>query len=274
MSVQPTIAIVGQGRVGSALTRRLTAAGLVVTCIDRQSYPEWFNQPQTDVVILALHEHHLFAVATDPQAQAHCSSSLVVHVHGLSGPDVIAELSPRAAAAHPFQTFGVDDPAMLDGIAWGVELSASCTHDDWVVLSDLLQRIDGRPVRLPAMTTQSRMRYHASAVAASNVVYAAYALARELARDVNIDPSTFLVPIIQQTTRNAVQAIEQHEPFAITGPMARGDVRAVIEQLEALPESLQPLYRHLAMALLEALGEHLSEEQRIQLRRVLLEEMR
>lgn len=80
--------------------------------------------------------------------------------------------------------------------------------------------------------------------------------------NVQIDPSAFLVPIIEQTTRNAVQAVTTNQPFAITGPIARADVGAIVEQMQALPEHLRPMYQHLGLALIDALADRLPEEQR------------
>lgn len=261
----PTISIVGQGRVGAALMRRCVDRGLTVVAVGRMSYDAWLTQPATDVVVLAVREEHLASITADARAHQHCEGSLVVHVSGLLGPEVLRELSSRVAAAHPFQTFGVDDPAVLDGIAWGVD----CDDPDWLVLEQFLAAIGGRPVRLPRLTKEMRLQYHASAVAANNVVYAAYSLARELARSVQIDPSAFLVPIIEQTTRNAVQAITTDQPFAITGPIARADIGAVVEQLQALPEHLRPMYQHLGLALIDALADVLTEEGRRELRKAL-----
>ena len=184
---------------------------------------------------------------------------LVLHVNGSLGTDILEPLracGAMIAAAHPFQTFGRVDASALDGIGWGVE----CTDDAWPVTEEFVKLTGGFPFRLPKTDPVSKRRYHAAAVAASNFTYAAYDLARGLANEAGIPVETFLVPIMQRTLDNAAKAMHDGAPFALTGPLVRGDMDAVQRQLDAMPEHLRAQYLALTEALKEVIKRAASSE--------------
>ena len=185
--------------------------------------------------------------------------ALVMHVNGSLGTDILEPLRTSGAmiaAAHPFQTFGSVDPSALNGIGWGVE----CDDDAWPLTEEFVKHTGGFPFRLPKTDPVSKRRYHAAAVAASNFTYAAYDLARSLANEAGIPVETFLVPIMQRTLDNAAKAMHDAAPFALTGPLVRGDMDAVQRQLDAMPEHLREQYIHLTNALKEVIKRTASSE--------------
>ena len=185
--------------------------------------------------------------------------ALVMHVNGSLGTDILEPLracGAMIAAAHPFQTFGSVDPSALNGIGWGVE----CDDDAWPLTEEFVKLTGGFPFRLPKTDPVSKRRYHAAAVAASNFTYAAYDLARGLANEAGIPAETFLVPIMQRTLDNAAKAMHDGTPFALTGPLVRGDMDAVQRQLDAMPEHLREQYIHLTDALKEVIKRTASSE--------------
>ena len=74
---------------------------------------------------------------------------------------------------------------------------------------------------------------------------------------------------MQRTFENAADALHDDEPFGVTGPLVRGDLAAVEQQLRALPEDLRPMYRHLSLALLEVKSLSLSNEQKAEMKDLL-----
>jgi len=181
------------------------------------------------------------------------SGSLVMHVNGSLGTDILEPVracGAMVAAAHPFQTFGDADPKLLEGIGWGIE----CDDDAWPLIEEFVKLTGGFPYRLPKTDPVSKRRYHVAAVAASNFTYAAYDLARELAKDAGIPVAEFLVPIMRQTLQNAARAMYEDAPFPLTGPLVRGDMDAVQRQLDAMPAHLREQYVHLTNALKEVIG--------------------
>jgi predicted short-subunit dehydrogenase-like oxidoreductase (DUF2520 family) len=259
------VTIVGPGRVGSALHRRCRDRGMEVHLVPRTGFDAWCAsaEPVGQVLVIATKDDVLSAVAAKIAATrgADLRDVLVLHVNGSLGPEVLSPLHDRGAviaAAHPFQTFGDDDPSALDGIGWGV----ACEPAAWHHVCEFVERTGGIPWLLTDLSHERKRRYHAAAVAASNFTYAAYELARRLAREADIPAEVFLVPIMERTFLNAREALRQGAGFAVTGPIVRGDVEGVQRQLEAIPSEDRDLYRNLARALLDVVSDTLDDDTR------------
>ena len=267
-----SITIIGRGRVGGALEQRATAVGYHVNAIGRDAFALWCTSDASldDIVVIATKDDVLpNVVEAIASARADQVRGVVaVHVNGSLGTDVLEpmrQLGAFCAAAHPFQTFGSPDPSALDGIGWGVESDDAA----WSIVQELITSLGGVPWRFTEMSDDRKRRYHAAAVAASNFTYAAYELARRLADAADIPTDVFLVPIMERTVQNAASAMHAGAPFAITGPLMRGDVDAVERQLEAIPSEERPLYCHLSRALLDVVSETWDPELRTAMERVL-----
>jgi len=211
--------------------------------------------PSSSLFLLTCKDAYLPAVIQRMAEQYgdQLSGSLVMHVNGSLGTDILEPVracGAMVAAAHPFQTFGDADPKLLEGIGWGIE----CDDDAWPLIEEFVKLTGGFPYRLPKTDPVSKRRYHVAAVAASNFTYAAYDLARELAKDAGIPVAEFLVPIMRQTLQNAARAMYEDAPFPLTGPLVRGDMDAVQRQLDAMPAHLREQYVHLTNALKEVIG--------------------
>ena len=263
------VTIVGNGKVGGALAARLRNKDIEVRVINRDGYMEWLQsgEPVGDALILAVKDKDMQSVIDKIAGyRAHdFSGVLAFHVNGSHGKDVLTSWmtdGAHIAAAHPFQTFSDQDPSALDAIGWGVDAE----DEAWPAVKAFIELTGGRPARLKKTSDIDKRRYHAAAVAASNFTYAAYELARRLADDVGIDAEHFLVPIMKRTLENAADAMHDEEPFAVTGPLVRGDIEGVRKQLAAMPDELKPLYRSLSFALLDVVGKEMDAETLSQLR--------
>lgn len=273
--------IVGLGKVGGALFNLISSdveevnfdleiVRIGIKAVHRTEIDSWISSwlpaESTHVIVLAVPAHAIQDVVSKMSA-LDLRNTLVVHTNGSMQPDVLAPLQKcgaMVAATHPYQTFADDDPGALDGIAWGVE----CEEGAWELTNSFLDEIGGFAVHLGTLTPDQKRIYHASAVAASNFSYAAYSLARKLADNVHLDAATFLSPIIERTMLNATRSIEMQEPFNITGPLARGDEQAVVDQLNALPAELRRTYAECSLGLLDAVS--LNEQQKSSLRTILM----
>ena len=286
------ITIIGTGKVGGALYALLKARHNDVVSVSHNDLESWLastNVVRTNVnaapsvVVLAIPEDSVLEVAkriasatlneshsiTDrpPEEDGAQDGILILQTNGSKSTKSLAPLHSAGfltAAAHPFQTFANADPTALNGIAWGIE----CAEEAWELCKAFVLLTGGNPVRLADISGASKRKYHAAAVAASNLAYAAYSLARKIAIDAQIDPNTFLSPIIRRTYENAAHALSNGEEFAVTGPLARGNVDAVVKQLESLPKDLQSSYAHLSLALIGAV--QLTDELKAALRLDLL----
>jgi predicted short-subunit dehydrogenase-like oxidoreductase (DUF2520 family) len=247
------VTIIGTGRVGGAIAKRLHDRGVMVHAIAHRDFATWLGTHASvgQALILAVSDAAMSDVVRAIAASTRSLIDVVaLHVNGSLRPYVLQPLTAMGAtiaSAHPFQTFATDDPTALDGIGWGVE----CTDDDWPLIDRLVQATGGLPVRLTDMTDDRKRMYHAAAVAASNFTYAAYQLGRDLADVVGIPADVMLPPIMQRTCSNAIAALQTDAPFGMTGPIVRGDVEGVQRQLDALPAEQRLIFAQLGLALVE-----------------------
>lgn len=219
-----SIAVIGRGRVGSAVAGRLRERGITVGSELEQGQ----GSPRADLFVLCVPDSAIPAVAAtiDP-------GPWVAHV---SGATRLSALAPhtRRFSVHPLQTFTrTRGPEQLDG-AWA---AVTAENADALARGLWLAQILGlHPFQIP---DESRILYHAGAAIASNFLVTLYRAAARLLVKAGAPPEA-LVPLMRRTVDNG---------FELTGPIARGDWATVDAHLAAIRESapdLEPMYRALA----------------------------
>jgi len=259
------VAIVGAGRVGTALGILLARAGhRIVAVSGRRATRERAAAFLPDVPVLepaeAAEGADLVLIATPDDAIASTCAALagsvgegrwVAHVSGATGLDALAPARRAGAgvlAIHPLQTFP-DVEAALDRIP-GCTVAVTAEDERGFALGELLARdLGARAIRL---ADWDKALYHAAAVFASNYLVATQALAEELFRRAGLEePLEAFLPLSRATLEN-VAAMGPGR--ALTGPAVRGDAGTVARNLEALaeraPEAI-PAYVALARAALD-----------------------
>jgi len=211
------VKVVGSGRVGAAVARRLEEAGVAVG-----------HDPE--LVLLCVPDAAIAGVAAGIAA-----GPWVAHV---SGATPLAALAPheRRFSMHPLQTFTLSrGPEQLDG-AWAAVTAES--DEARAVGFGLAELLGLHPFELD---DAARDVYHAGAVIASNYLVTLFRAASQLLEDAGAPPEA-LVPLMKRTIENG---------FELTGPIQRGDwetVRAhVVALAERRPELLE-MYEALAEA--------------------------
>jgi predicted short-subunit dehydrogenase-like oxidoreductase (DUF2520 family) len=218
MTSPARVAIIGRGRVGSALAARLQDRGRLAAAAD------------AGIVLLCVPDAAIAAVAADLPL-----GPWVAHV---SGATPLSALAPhtRRFGLHPLQTFTRRRGAeQIDG-AW-----AAITGDSEparAVARELAIALGLRPFDL---AESRRALYHAGAALASNVLVTLHRAAVRAFDGAGAPPEA-LLPLMQRTMDNG---------FDLTGPIARGDwatVEAHLTAIRAHVPDLEPLYRALAEA--------------------------
>jgi len=256
MSPTPSFALIGPGRVGLAITRRLLEAGyrlqalVAADAAGREVAGRWLGQlpagaeltacAAADLVLLAVPDDRIGAVAADlQQAIGPQPQQLRLHFSGLHP---AALLGPGAAnlSLHPLMTFpsAVAGYAALPGCPWAVEGDEEALERG----ERLVTELEGRAFRLAA---EQKTLYHAAATVTSNYAVALAAAGRDLLAACGPTASEawdLLSPLLQQTWANLSRLMPEE---ALTGPIARGDVATVASHLAILPADRQPLYRSL-----------------------------
>jgi predicted short-subunit dehydrogenase-like oxidoreductase (DUF2520 family) len=213
-AAQPRLAVVGQGRLGNALSRALRSAGSAVEGpLGRGS-----DGSDADAVLLCVPDAEIAAAAALIQP-----GRLVGHCSGATGLEPLA--LHEAFSLHPLMTV-TDRGASFDGAGAAVDGSSPRALE----LADQLANALGmRPVRIG---TEDRAAYHAAASIASNFLVALEASAERLAATVGVDRE-LLVPLVRATVENWA---ELGPDGALTGPVARGDDATVQAQRTAVAE--------------------------------------
>jgi predicted short-subunit dehydrogenase-like oxidoreductase (DUF2520 family) len=226
-----SIAVVGAGRLGTALTAALRAAGLSVTGPLRRD-PDLQG---ATLVLLCVPDGEIGAASagiTPGPLVGHCSGATTLEP--LAGHE--------ALGLHPLMTVPAGSPPeVFRGAAAAVDGSTPRALAAAEALAGLLGM---RPMRI---APEDRAAYHAAASIASNFLVTLEAAAERLAATAGVDRAA-LAPLV----RAAVDTWAELGPErALTGPIARGDEGTVARQREAVlartPE-LAPLFDALVEA--------------------------
>ena len=243
-------AVIGPGRVGTALAMGLHNAGYEIVAVAGRGQADldaFVARVPTatamsaveagrsaDLVVVAVPDDALQVLAREvARDEGVAEGSRWVHVSGGHGPEILKPVrlaGAAVAACHPAQTFPDPDSglAALPGASWAVTASESDLGWARVLVTDLR----GSPVTVPA---RSRTLYHAGLTVGSNATATVVTLARDLLLGAGVeDPAAFLGPLVTTSAGNAADS----GAATLTGPVRRGDAGTVAAHLEQLRETL------------------------------------
>lgn len=243
-----TVAVIGPGRVGTALALALDARGDEVVAVAGRgsaSLEAFLGRlpgarlataaqaaRAAELVLVCVPDDALEQVVrTVARDDGVVEGSRWVHTSGGFGVEVMRPVrlaGGQVAACHPAQTF--PDPerglAALPGTTWAVTAPDSDLGWARVLVTDLR----GSPVTVPE---GSRTLYHAGLTVGSNATASVVTLARDLLLGAGVqDPRAFLGPLVTTTAAGAAELGAE----ALTGAVRRGDAGTVARHLEELRE--------------------------------------
>jgi len=264
-SMKPTLSIVGAGRVGTALGKRLRESGWPIRAVVTRSAVTsraavraiGAGQPSTglahgvlaaDVILVAVPDDALAAVTA---ALAKVGSRLwrgkiVLHTSGAVDSNVLAPLARLGAATgslHPMQTFGAKIIPNLRGITIAIEGTAKALR----IARTMAKTLGGMPV---VIAGRDKPVYHATAVLAAGSGFALIETAVQMLVSIGFSRRRAfqtLLPLTRQMLDN-VQRIGSRAAW--TGPLSRGDYATIQKHIAALrryPREVQQSYAALAL---------------------------
>jgi len=239
------IAVVGAGRVGTAVAVLLARAGhAIVAVAGREAKTArastWLPDvpvvtpaeavAAADVVPLGVPDDALVPVATE-LAAAVARGTWVAHLSGALGLDVLdplADAGARRLATHPLQTFADVEGAV--GALPGCWVAVTADDEDGFALGEgLAADVGAVPFRL---RDDARPLYHAAAVFASNYLVATSGVAERLFAAAGVpDPLAAMRPLQEATLSNVHRLGPE---AALTGPAVRGDASTIERNLAAV----------------------------------------
>jgi predicted short-subunit dehydrogenase-like oxidoreductase (DUF2520 family) len=257
------IGLFGAGRVATALTPALAAAGHQVAFVASRTHasaaalvgrlpppcpalalPLAQPLPPADLYLLAVPD----AAVPDVLASVVWpAGALVAHVAGAL-PLAVFEATPqvRGGVLYPLQTFSPGRAIAWPTVPLFVEAADATAEAVLLALARSLSQ------RVALLGSAQRLRLHLGAVFASNFTNHALGIAHTLLAEAGLD-FELLAPLVRETVDKALAA--QPGPFAVqTGPAARHDAPTLAAHAAALVNhpAWQTLYSQLSQSIAAA----------------------
>jgi predicted short-subunit dehydrogenase-like oxidoreductase (DUF2520 family) len=226
----PSLTIIGQGRMGTALAAALRAAGAEV----RGPFGRGTAAHESDHVVLLCVPDREIANA----AATIAPGPIVGHVSASAPLELLAP--HERFSMHPLLSV-VGAGAQFQGAYCAIDGSTPAALDTARSLAESLG------MRVKLVPRDQRALYHAAASMASNFLITLEGAAERLGSAIGLEREA-LVPLVRATVDNWAR---QGARAALTGPIARGDVATAARQREAVADSapdMLPLWDALASA--------------------------
>lgn len=240
------LTIIGPGRAGIAIATAAATAGHRIGAIvgrtlssaegaaaELEATPFGINAefPPSDLLVVATRDDAIPAIAESVAARIVPDvGSGAVHLSGLVPRDALAPLEAagyRTGVFHPLQTLPTAQAgaARLPG-AW-VGITAGDLRGRLV---ELAESIGMHPFDI---ADENKALYHAAAAAAANFPLASLSMSRDLFAAAGV-PFEAAQPLVEAIVANAFALGPR---AALTGPVARGDVGTVSQQMGAVAQA-------------------------------------
>ncbi|HEV2289860.1 MAG TPA: DUF2520 domain-containing protein [Candidatus Acidoferrales bacterium] len=259
-----TIAIVGAGRVGRALGRKLRDSGWTIAAVVARSKSSarsavraiGAGRPQhglswhvfeADIILIATPDDEIHAVAAKLAqfGREECRGKVAIHTSGAldnTTLDPLARAGAATASMHPMQTFGGRGAPPLDGVAFVIQGHRRAQ----AAARKIVHALGGVPI---ALAPSAKPAYHAAGNFASGYLLTVIETAIRVLMSLGFSrrrAKMAVLPLIHQTLAN-FERFGAHAAW--TGPISRGDFATVsrhAHSLAAFPKEYQQAYAALA----------------------------
>lgn len=281
MTSRPRIAIVGTGRLGTAVAIQLKRAGYSIS--ELVSHSAHFSGAQkslakrvrahlvsprkadlpAELVWFCVPDRKISAAAQDLLRAVEWKGRVAFHSSGALSSEELRNLRKRGAkvaSVHPMMTFVHGTVSPLQSVPFALEGDAAAIKLAARIVADL----GGFSFKISA---RNKAAYHAWGAFASPLVIALLATAEQVARAAGIQTTEarkHMLPILRQT-------IENYGRFgpdgAFSGPLVRGDAEVVRKHLGVLRKV--PGAAEVYLALARSALRHIPVQERANLKRIL-----
>jgi predicted short-subunit dehydrogenase-like oxidoreductase (DUF2520 family) len=248
-----SVAILGLGKVGTAVGHLLRSAGYEIVAVAGRSvaklsqgitYTGGQAASRADCIIITTSDDAIASVCYEIcQRGVIVPGKKVIHMSGAGGLDLLspaAKAGAHVASIHPLQSFASIEGAInsIPGSTFGI--TADSEIRDWA--EQMVHDLRGNPFTI---ADEDKPLYHVAACLASNYLTTLIHNVEGIYQSLGMTPAEALQafwPLVRGTMQN----IENNGTVqALTGPISRGDAGTVARHLAALRESfptLLPLY--------------------------------
>jgi predicted short-subunit dehydrogenase-like oxidoreductase (DUF2520 family) len=269
MGARPRVAIVGAGKLGTALALALRAAGYSIDLIIARGRGASLKRAQrlaeqvrgraatelsstrAQLIWFCVPDSEISRAAKSLSAKVEWKGRVALHSSGAMGSEELGFLRSRGASVasvHPLMTFVQGSRPSLAGVPFAIEGDEAALRLARRVIRDLGGR--AYPIR-----RADKAAYHAWGTFASPLLTALLAATEQVATLTGVSRTAArhrMIPILQQTLANYA-ALGPEKGFS--GPIIRGDVDTVKRHLQVLrkDKALRDAYVALAHAALRYL---------------------
>lgn len=258
------ISIIGPGAVGKTIAKKLMSQNKLTNIFgkdnhssDKELKSTFKNKIKTlnkntklnGVVFLCVKDDDLIRLVDLINNDISFENCFFIHTSGTLNKNILVNLKKNnsiIAAAHPYQSFYFDDSIVLNNLSWGCDVE----EKDYEDLKYIINLLDGKAIKLNHNTLQKKELYHISAVASSNFLSLILYLSKKFCDEVGIEFKDFAPKITETTLKNNLKSLSEND-FALTGPVARGEVNTLESHLKALKNNkeLVSYYKELSIIL-------------------------
>jgi len=278
---RPSLAIVGAGRLGTALAMRLAEAGYSIPEVIARGNPQSFRTARTlarkvGARVVTIRTTQLtadliwFCVPDAEISNAAAGLSrhdwrgkIAFHSSGVLTSEIFRVLYKRgahAASVHPLMTFVAGSLPELIHVPFALEGDAPAV----AIAKTIIRKLGGNPF---AIRKQDKPAYHAFATMICPLLVSLLASSEAVAELAGIprrQARRRMMPIIRQTLANYAQL---GPADAFSGPIVRGDVATVRVHLQSIAKTLAAKDAYLVLA--RAALEYLPSPRKRELRKLL-----
>ena len=232
------LAIIGQGRVGTALGAALAGTDVAVTSLSSRSLP---TELAASAYVVAVRDADVAATARRLVSRHQGGAPIILHTAGALSSSVLLDAgAAHGALMHPLVAFA-GATATLRGAWFAIEGDAMARE----LATTLVAKMGGQSFFLRA---DQLATYHAAAVLASNHVLGLVAVASALLAELGLEERAATTALARLFRGVADNLDALGLPRALTGPIARGDAETVRAHLVALAEEPEARASYLATA--------------------------
>ncbi|MBM4272527.1 MAG: DUF2520 domain-containing protein [Deltaproteobacteria bacterium] len=255
-SIKDTIAILGLGKVGTAMGFLLKSAGYRIIAVASRSESSLKEgaaytggTPCPDFAEAAAQAEYIMITTSDDAIAPVCESiakggaihpgDRVIHMSGAGGLDLLnaaRNAGAHVASIHPLQSFPDMEGAIrnIPGSTFGI--TAEDEVKDWAVR--MVRSISGVPFFVPE---KDKPLYHAAACIASNYLTTLIRAVEDIYETLGMSRDEAVRsfwPLVMGTLKNIET---KGTAQALTGPIARGDIGTLRKHLEAFQAKMPSL---------------------------------
>lgn len=257
------IGLIGAGKVGFSMGKYFTGHGVCVTgyysrnpkssreaaAFTNTKYYEKLEDivKESDTLFLTVPDGSIGKVYSEI-TQWDIAGKALVHCSGALSSAVFSGIGLRGAYGYSIHPIC----AVSDKLTGSQDLSKAyfTVEGDEKYLSDFMDLFHslGNPIR--DIAPKQKVRYHAAAVFASNLVAGLYETASGILKDCGLGEEFSDRALLPLFLGNAQKIAEKGVTDALTGPVERGDAETITAHLQALEGVEREIYRLLSRQLI------------------------